>query len=331
VTDLNLDVTPQFRVAAEANRPVFVEPENIVPSSGQMALTSSRRHREFGKVLEVHSNLRSEATQLLLGMRANLPSRLSLNASYALARVRDQSSFSCCSALQGFGSASTAGDPNLPEWGTSSYERRHALTTTVGLPIRPWMQLTLIGRATSGAPYTPLVGSDLNGDGVRNDRAFIFDPATVESPEIAAGMRRLLSDASGRTRDCLRAQLGRIAERNSCRGPWHTSLELRANLNPVLPRLERRLTASIASQNLLTGIDQLVNGTTSLRGWGQRSAPDATLLYVRGFDPATRSFQYELNERFGDPRQGQIRFGSPFQLHLEGRLALGPRRARSSD
>ena len=46
----------------------------------------------------------------------------------------------------------------------------------------------------SGAPYTPIVSGDINGDGSsRNDRAFIFNPATTADTAIANGMARLLN------------------------------------------------------------------------------------------------------------------------------------------
>jgi len=37
-------------------------------------------------------------------------------------------------------------------------------------------------RFTSGTPFTPLVASDINGDGYANDRAFIANPATTADP-----------------------------------------------------------------------------------------------------------------------------------------------------
>jgi hypothetical protein len=329
VMDLNLEATPHFTLEEEGGRPVFVEAATVVPGSGRVSVLQSRTHPRFAQVLQLHSGLRSSATQFTLEVRRDVPQKLSLRTSYTASWARDESSFSCCSALQGFGAATTAGDPNRAEFGRSDFERRHSLQATGGLPIRPWLQLTLIGRAVSGAPFTPIVGADINGDGVRNDRAFLFDPATVPDTVVARGMSRLLERSPGRVRSCLEAQLGRIAERNSCFEPWHTSIELRLNAQPQLPGVfGRRLTASLASQNLLIGLDQLVNGTGSLRGWGQRSSPDATLLYPRGFDPAASRFRYEVNERFGDPRQGPIPFGSPFVLHLEGRMELGPRARR---
>src|SRR5207253_1603724 len=83
---------------------------------------------------------------------------------------------------------------NVPEWATSDLERRHAFLATVTLPIASALELGVIGRLTSGAPFTPVVGSDINGDGARNDRAFIFVPATAPDTAVGNAMRTLIAD-----------------------------------------------------------------------------------------------------------------------------------------
>src|SRR5439155_599766 len=83
----------------------------------------------------------------------------------------------CCAVSQGFAAPTTAGDPNGREWATSAFERRHSLLATVTYPVNAALEVTALGRLTSGVPFTPLVGSDVNGDGARNDRAFRFDAA----------------------------------------------------------------------------------------------------------------------------------------------------------
>src|SRR5207302_432552 len=83
----------------------------------------------------------------------------------------------------------TAANPNAREWATSDLERRHALLATVTLPIATALELGAIARLTSGAPFTPMVGSDVNGDGARNDRAYIFAPATAS--DTAVGTAKL--------------------------------------------------------------------------------------------------------------------------------------------
>ena len=332
VRDLNLSSTPKFMLAAEDDRVVYADPLSIVENSGAIGLTPSRLHEEFGHVLEVDSDLRSDTRQLILNVGGLVRQGLNVSASYTLSRSRDQSSFAAggrggggggSSALSGFTAATTARDPNVREWSTSDLERRHLLQTTVTWAVRPWIDISAVGRYTAGAPFTPRVGGDVNGDGVRNDRAFIFDPATAAAPSVAAGIDRLLDTAPERVRDCLRSQLGRIAARNSCESPWTPSLDLRANLRPTIPGVGRRLNLSITAINPLTGIDQLLHGTRNLRGWGQQNRPDPTLLYVRGFDRETRQFEYEVNERFGINRTAQNAVRTPFALGIQGSFQLG--------
>lgn len=331
VNDLNLDPIPDFTLASEGGRPVFVPATSIVPATGAIGLAASRLHPRYGQVLEVHSNLRSRSQQLTVSLAGAAFTRLLYNLSYTLGRSRDQSSFGGGSPQAAYGRLLTAGFPGVGEWAPSDYERRHNVVGTITAAIRPWLDLSAIVRATSGAPFTPRVGGDVNGDGARNDRAFVFDPAQVSDTLLANGMSRLLGGASPRARACLRAQLGAIAARNSCRGDWSGTLDFQANIRPDLGRsLGRRLLVSVSAVNTLSGIDRLLHGVDRMRGWGHPARPDPTLLYVRRFDPATRRFIYQVNERFGTSAQARSLYRSPFMIGLQARWTVGRDRQREA-
>ena len=224
-TDLNLAANPAFTLANEGNRPVYVPAGQIIPQTGAVGLSGSRRDSTFGQVLETTSGLKTQSRQLTIGLGGITRKGIIVNASYTYSRSRDQtSSF-------GFGGGNTAGDPNQVEWATSSFQRLHSLLLTTMLPIGRSIELTAITRLNAGAPYTPLVGSDINGDGFRNDRAFVFGTNAAD-PVVAAAMSDLLASASSRVRGCLEKQTGRIAGRNSCTGPWQASLDLQLNWRP---------------------------------------------------------------------------------------------------
>jgi hypothetical protein len=174
-----------------------------------------------------------------------------------------------------------------------------------------------------------MVGSDINADGARNDRAFIFDPAGADAA-LADAMNRLLASSPDAVRDCLTTQMGKVADRNSCRGVWQPSLELQMNWRPMQFGLNRRLMISVTTQNLLGGVDELLHGKNNLRGWGLVRGQDNTLLYVRGFDPAIQRYVYEVNERFGASRQGANGISVPFQIGVNARLTMGPDRMRDA-
>ncbi|MEA2763395.1 MAG: hypothetical protein QOD47_2679 [Gemmatimonadaceae bacterium] len=333
-TDINLDTTAKFTLANENNRPVYAPTNAIIPTTGAVSVLGSRLYPQFGVVSQIESNLRSDTKQLTLGLNGMTTKGILFNASYTLTSSFDQSQGFSQGTVQGFGGTpgSTAGNPNLSEWGRSDNARRHALLGTITYPIKPVLELTMIARATSGSYYSPLVSGDINGDGrTNNDRAFIFDPAAAAvrgDTAVANGMTRLLANTSARARDCLLSQMGKIASRSSCSSPWSPSIDLQMNIRPASFGLDRRLTISVIALNTLTGLDQLLHGSNNLHGWGQPSFPDRTLLYVRGFDPTTDTYKYQVNEHFGVTNGTRNAFRVPFQIAIQGRLALGTDPAR---
>ncbi|HET9636665.1 MAG TPA: carboxypeptidase regulatory-like domain-containing protein [Gemmatimonadaceae bacterium] len=332
-TDINLDTVPKFVLANERNRPVYAPPSAIVPTTGAVPIIASRLHPQFASVSEVTSNLKSNTRQLTFGLNGITTKGILLNASYTLTSSYDQSQGFAQGYAQGFGGSagSTAGNPNVVEWGRNDNGRRNAFLATITYPIKPAFELTAIGRAVSGGFFSPMVSGDVNGDGRANDRAFIFNAAdalAAGDTAVANGMTRLLANTSDRARECLLNQMGKVADRSSCSTPWSPSLDLQANIRPAGFGLDRRLTISVSTMNALTGLDQLLHGNDHLHGWGQPSFPDRTLLYVRGFDPATNTYQYQVNEHFGATNGTRNAFRVPFQIAIQGRLTLGTDPAR---
>jgi hypothetical protein len=313
--DINLNETNTFILGNEG-RPFFGDPSAIVPTTGAVSYGTSRIHDEFGSVFDVISERESKAHQVTAQISGMLPPKLFLNLNYTLGFSRDQASGS-------FGQATTADNPNEAEWATSSNDRRHTINLTTSYALTEWMEVSATSRLSSGTPFTPMVNRDINGDGSRNDRAFVFDPSVTTDTALANGMTRLLSNVSGGIEDCIRSQFGGIADRNSCRNAWTESLDMRLSLRPNLPTLQRRLTMSIDTRNMLTGLDQIVNGRNSMKGWGEGQRADGNLLEVRGFDQATNSFIYQVNEGFGQTRRGPSSFRSPFSITLSARIAVG--------
>lgn len=225
-----------------------------------------------------------------------------------------------------------SGDPTATQWAVAGAAPRHMLFATASMDLTSRVSVTLRGRWSSGLPFTPMVTGDVNGDGSYNDRAFVFDPGNGEVEEdVASGMRQLLAEAPAGVRECLSAQLGGVAAHNSCRTGASSSLDLNARifLGPRMERsAQRRLTLWIAASNLTSAADFLVHGPRNLQGWGQPAAVDETLLAVRGFDPGTLRFRYEVNPGFGRPRA--LRTRVPFALSLQLRVVVGVDRPLAS-
>ncbi|MDQ3606404.1 MAG: TonB-dependent receptor [Gemmatimonadota bacterium] len=314
--DLNLLGTPYFGLTSEDGRPVYVLPGAIEASSGQLTFQSSRRSTDLGIVQEVNGRGRSAAEQLSLGI-ARLTSLGWIQAYYTFSRSIDQTTGL---AGPGAGWATTAGDPRLAEWAGTDFAQRHALQLSSSHYIGTRATVTLIGRALSGTPFTPMVDSDINGDGVQNDRAFIFDPGSATDQEIRRGMATLLKETPASARSCLLEQIGRIAARNSCRTAWDPFLDIQLNLYPGGIR-NPRLVFAIVAQNVTAGLDYLIHRPNELRGWGQYSQADPILLRTRGFDASRKEFRYQVNPNFGDDGARSSRI--PFTLRIQGRLTIG--------
>jgi hypothetical protein len=313
--DLNLDES-RVQLVGPEGRPFFGDIAAISASRGTVSLVSSRLHDEFAHVYDVTSSLRSTSHQLITQLSGTVTQRLRMNLNHTLGFLRDEGSGSMAAMT-------TAGNPNEAEWATGNNDRRHTVNVSLTWPMTPSVELSMNTRLTSGAPFTPMVNRDVNGDGLRNDRAFIFDPATTQDTAIANGMDRLLEHVPDRVRRCLEAQFGSFAERNSCRNAWTQSLNLRVNARPELPRLQRRVTVSADVRNALTGLDVLLHGRESMRGWGEGQRADASLLEVQSFDRATGSFRYAINEGFGQDNRGPNAFRNAFSVTISARVTLG--------
>jgi hypothetical protein len=313
--DLNLNEEETFILDGE-DRVFFGSQTAIVQRTGAVSQASSRRHSAFGNVYEVKADRMSASHQLSLQANGRLHPRVQLNANYTLGFAQDQGSGS-------FAGVPVAGNPNEVEWATSNNDRRHTTNLTLTWAARSELEVSATTRLSSGMPFTPLVNRDINGDGMRNDRAFVFDPAAATDTAISNGMHRLMENVPGRVRSCIESQFGRIAGRNSCREALTQSLDLRANFRPSLPRVQRRLTVSMDARNVLTGVDQLVNGADNMKGWGEGQRSDANLLVVRSFSRTDNAFRYEINEGFGQARRGPNAFRTAFSVTISGRLTVG--------
>ena len=317
--DANFDPAQQFALASEGGRPVYARPTSIVAPTGAIAAGEARVTPLYSHVGELRSDMESETKQLTFQVRPfSFNSSYSWSLSYVYSQAREK--------YRGF--TSTGGNPLDVAWGRSSLDSRHQIVYSLTYNAFDLIRLSWYGSFRSGLPYTPLVTSDVNGDGYANDRAFIFDPSKTADPALAAGMRSLLASGSSSARDCLQSQLGIIAGRNSCQGPWTTAANLTFSFNPIKVRLPQRANLSFQISNPLAAADVLMHGEDHLHGWGQQFIPTSNLLFVRGFDPVAQRYKYEVNQRFGATAVAQNALRSPVTLTAMLRVDVGPSRER---
>ncbi len=318
--DRNLIGIQRFALDDENGRPVYVHASGIDDRTGVVALRDSRVATDFSRVVETRSDLRSTAKQLLLSLRpVTANPRLRWSLSYQWLDLRDQ--------YRGF--SSTTGSPFGTAWGRSLQPGRHQIGFGFSdFPLFDVVYLSWTVAAVSGLPFTPLVAGDVNGDGAaNNDRAFIFDPDHAADPQMSSEMRMLMSNGEPAARRCLRKQLGTLSTRGSCQAPWTAQAGINIRFNPQKIGLPKRTAVNLSINNPLGLADLLFHGQ-NIRGWGQNIAPDQNLMFVRGFNAATRRYTYELNQRFGSTRPTQSTSRVLPLINLRVQLDIGAPRER---
>jgi len=318
--NLNFNPVQRFTLADEG-RPIYVQPTSIEPVTGSIASGDARVSQSFSRVSEVRSDIQSRTAQLSFRVSPipRGPVRFAWSAAYTYSYGREQ--------VSGF--SSTASNPLDVFWARSA-QGPHSFNYNLGYNLLDAVRISWSGVFRSGSAYTPVVAGDINGDGYFNDRAFIYSPTTAADPSLADGMRQLLAGAPAATRQCLEKQIGTIASRNSCHGPWSSTASLVVTLDRAKFRMPQRANVQFSLSNPVGAADLAVNGSGHLKGWGQSVSPDPSLLYVRGFDPTTNRFKYEVNQRFGATRPDLVVLRSPVVLTSSMKFDLGAMRERQS-
>ncbi|HVX42008.1 MAG TPA: carboxypeptidase-like regulatory domain-containing protein [Gemmatimonadaceae bacterium] len=319
--DVNFVPNVAFTLPDEANRPVFVPSGSIVPGTGVVSSNAAHASNQFNRVTELRSDMQSRSAQLAAQLApASYNSHYTWSLAYTFQDIRERT--------RGFGGGNTAGNPLAVAWSRANFDARHQIQYSLGYNFFDWVRVNWYGRLQSGMPFTPIVASDINGDGYANDRAFVFDPAHTSDPRLATAMQSLLAASSDRVRNCLERQLGAVAGRNSCEGPWTSTASMSISFNPIKVHMPQRATLSFQLANPLGAADLLLHGENRAHGWGQSAFPDPSLLYVSGFDPQTHRYTYQVNSRFGSTRPQVTATRSPITLTAMLQVDVGPTRER---
>jgi hypothetical protein len=300
--DRNFSGASAFTLGDEGGRPVY---SSNLTTTGVVSPVGSRYSPSFGRVIERRSDMRTTARQLVVRTVPNISWAdpfLSVDYVYSDTRLR----------RRGF-DATTAGDPRSVGESPEAYTPTHRFVLQTGKVMGSFI-VSAFTSVQSGVRFTPLVASDINGDGLANDRAFVFANPAVQS---------LIASGPKSARECLAAAVGSVAGENSCSAPWTTSMNARIAYWRGLPGVGSRATVALNIANPLAALDYAFHGQDGLRGWGSNANPDPYLLYVRGYDAAQQRFIYDVNSRFGSTSPRSATLANPFRLTLDVRMDVG--------
>jgi outer membrane receptor for ferrienterochelin and colicin len=317
-------VTECFGLANELNRPIYVPRAQYNPRFAASAgATANNRNTSntFDRVYLNTSDGEAQSYNAQIILDHQLGEKLQFGAGYGWVHAFDNSSFSCCTSNEGFGSELTAGNPNVIGdvgddgllWGVSRFERRHTITANFMWRAPLGLRVSGIWRSQSGLPFTPVVDGDLNADGQSfNDRAIVSRNLQFTAAAELDTLNMLIDKW-----DCLEEQLDQIAKRNSCRGPWWHSLDLRLSKGFETVRGQRA--------ELLVDLFNVLNGLNS--DWGRYMGvftASTNLLRAESYDPVTQRVRYTVNYTAAQPGVTERGFGvaqpagfDPFQFQAQ--------------
>lgn len=285
--------TPAFRICGEECRPVFVRPTLIDEATATSSPIGSRVSASDGDAVLVIAGRSggSSATLLLSPESPILKARVIVSLAYTLANV--------WSETNGY-TSTTTGDPRVRERGPSPFDARHLFALQAGYAAKRLVFTTVV-TAQSGLPFDPLVGSDINGDGRANDRAFI--PA-IGDTGLLGGMDivRALSSVPGAVRTCIFSARNGFAAPGACRAPWSVTSRLRVeSRNPVqIPGIRALTRLALQIENPLAAVAKGL-GWSSLSSASAAASLDPVLLRATSFSRQRQAFTYAVNPTFAQP------------------------------
>ncbi len=314
VQDDNLNTIPRFFI--EGGLPVYVDPARVSTSSGAISRAFTRLDNSFDNVY-VHRSLGSTLTWLgILQLRGNT-SWGSMLMSYTYDHTWDNQSTPCCITNSMFTANRVAGNPNdfNNQWGPADFNRVHSIVFSPTVIAPFGFTVSGIVRLFSGLAWTPRYGNDVNGDGVINDRLYVpttsevlgyqfFGTTALEQSTQRSQFEQLIEGT-----DCLRNARGSTIDRNACRNPWQSVVDA---------RLSKKFT-TLSGQNveLVADFFNVLNGLN--KNWGKRlevGGNNDQLLNVRGFNPTTNRFIYQVNPNFAQITPSNNFSSTQFQMQL---------------
>lgn len=248
-TDINLLLTPTG--STQEGRLVY---GTLVKSGGLVVASpnSNRRLNGYDLVSGFSSSSAQNAYEAAASVTGQLARGVSFTAAYSYSKTRDN----WLQSWSGDPSEELTPFPSDPVgggWakGVSDFDVPHRALFTASWQSSGRLNLNVVGRYRyqSGLPFTPgfQPGVDANGDGSgRNDPAFV----DASIPGMPAVVPR---------NDCLANQVGKFAERNSCRAAGRHALDLGGSMALPLSSIGRRIVVTLDIVNLISSKTGIVD------------------------------------------------------------------------
>lgn len=294
--DLNMKRNPEF--VTNEGRDVYVPASTLINGSGkyvQPILANSRVSSNFNQVRYfTNADWASKYFGVMVEAAAKIGKDGSFSLSYAKGKATGTLPYD-------------NGDPRNANfsvansyWNYNSYGRNwysdgdqpNKLVALLLSPTFYGFSISSSFQLYQNSRYSSYVNNDIIGTGNNGTNlAYVFDPNDPKTPaDIKAGMETLLEKTSPEFRKFLEKNFGKYAPYNGGLQPWRYLWNM-----SIAKEFRIYKTHKIGLRADIFNVLNLLN-----HEWGGYSQITNTNLYfVNGFDPATNSFKYTVNQNAG--------------------------------
>lgn len=306
--DRNMADQPYFRIAAEANRGVYVPVSGINTSNGAADWSTGRKTDKVGRVLELGSDGKVNQFAFVVDGTWRYFRDGEIAFSYTWNDTRDNTSYNGNVANSATLSKMVMDDPrDMSKMTYSDNHFRHKVVFYGTAPTFWGISVGLRFSGLGGTRYSMAVKGNVNGDFVdSNDLAYIYDPNDAATPQyLSEGIQAILDnpDVERGTKEYIRKNVGKIAERNGGVNSFYGTFDLRLAKKFKVYR----------TQNLELSVDIFNVANLLNKDWGAGHILGKQTLYtIKGFDPDQKAYKYSVNTNAGVSNLN----GNPYQVQI---------------
>jgi outer membrane receptor protein involved in Fe transport len=261
------------------------------PNTAGTALTRLTKTAAVRQVVRHENRSADKAYNFTAQLQKAFSNGVAFSAAYTYSNAKDLITLTSSVATSNLANTSLDGTLENRNLRTSGLDVPHKITLSGSADLAFGIQGSVIYNGRSGTPYTYTVTGDANGDAITvNDIMYVptdINDITLPAATAVADWDRLNTYIA--SEPCLRSQRGRIMERNTCRNPWVSFVNVR--LAKIIPtRGGQSLEISSDVFNLLNLLD---------RSWGivreNQGFEERPLLAFAGYD--TRGTPSQADDR----------------------------------
>ena len=272
----------------EAGRPLY---GTIGATNG--TATVSRRTASFRDVIRHRNESGDRSYSMTLQLQKRFSDGVEFGAGYTYSYTRDLFSFTSSTANSNLRFTVLDGTIQNRNLRPSFFDvpNKVVLSGTANLPLG--VRASLVYTGTSGTPYTYVVSTDVNADGLAgNDPVYV--PRNQSDIFLANPADWAVVDSMINAEPCLKAYRGSLLPRNSCRNPWVSFLDMKfMKVIPSIRGHSLELTADIF--NVLRLLSSVGLGPDDWGVMRQKSGfENLNMLRATGYDPVLQRARYAL-------------------------------------